>query len=181
MQLIREHVKDFGLLRVVYADEVEKMCNEGWKLIAILNSNEVRSFDSSTPVYRPPDSYGNCGVVEQWPNPMPYTQNIIQFLFGKDERSVIEKLRKELHEKAERVEDLLGAVKICEDTVSERNEYIDTLQARIDRKSADAQATHEELESKRKVINKLENDISKIREYVGSKKFAEIVNLYENI
>jgi hypothetical protein len=182
MQLIRDHIKEFGILKVVGADAVENMCNDGWCLLAVLSTSAIREANVNVPIpsININGSYASGSVDNNSYAVQPVTVNVPMFLFGKDEHSVTAKLRAEINAKNKHINEMQAAIKNYEDTNNERSKEIDDCKSKVETLQEDKINCQQLLDSKSKMINKIEKDISKVRDYVGSKKFNEIIAGIEN-
>ena len=164
MHLLNKELEGFGTLKVVASGDVERMTKEGWTLLAVVGTQEIVTHNGQWPAGVVPGQYGG----QSCPTMTPVVVNASMFLMGMNKESVIFGMRKE-------IDGMVMAMK----TKAKENEDMSKLLAEERRARKEIEEDRDivrgQMPSVREKNIRLENDIAKIREAIGSVRLQEIL------
>jgi septation ring formation regulator EzrA len=167
--IILENPEKYAEYQEVDQHSLLGMTQDGWVVIALLNSSTIDSRQSNKP-YVDGQGYSQSNYVEE-----AFVLNQPRYLIGKTRDKVLEELRESEREAVQNSKNHQADATVFKEQVEGKEKTIEAKEKEIDQQHERIQGLQEKANDARSMQQKMEGDLAKVRKAVGDIKFKEIV------
>ncbi len=167
----KETAADLGECKVVAEGDLHNLTSAGWHLVAMMDQ-AIPGMSSSKTVFNPnPSAYPQTATDYEYGPPL----NVTKYLIARSKDDTMSTLASSRDAAAAAEVAAQKEVKTLKEALVLLQEVVDSRQATINYTETRAKSAYEQAANERKIRERLETDLGKLREAIGSKQFKDIV------